>query len=56
MKKEMIRLAAVTLVSVVAAQVFHRFLPGFGPAFKPLLWPFLYLGWTALKHARRVRP
>ena len=43
MKKEMSICIIVSAVSLIVAAVFHRYFPGFGAAFKPLLWPLIVL-------------
>ena len=43
MKKEMSICVVVAAISLIVAAVFHRFFPGFGVAFKPLLWPLIVL-------------
>jgi len=39
MKNEVLACVLVSAVSLIVAAVCHRFAPGFGVAFKPLLWP-----------------
>jgi len=46
MKREMCVCVSVAALSLVTAAVFHRFLPGLGPAFKPLLWPLALLAFS----------
>jgi len=43
MKKDMFVCVAVAAFSLIVAAVFHRFFPGFGMVFKPLLWPLAVL-------------
>lgn len=43
MKKEMSICIVVSAVSLAVAAVFHCCFPGFGAAFKPLLWPLIIL-------------
>ena len=43
MKKETSICIIVSAVSLIVAAVFHRYFPGFGAAFKPLLWPLIVL-------------
>jgi len=43
MKKDLFVCVVVAAVSLVVAAVFHRFFPGFGMVFKPLLWPLAVL-------------
>ena len=43
MKKDTSICIVVSAVSLVVAAVFHRYFPGFGAAFKPLLWPLIIL-------------
>ena len=43
MKKETTICVFVSAVSLIVAAVLHRYFPGFGAAFKPLLWPLIVL-------------
>ena len=43
MKKDLFVSALVAAGSLIVAAVFHRFFPGFGAMFKPLLWPLAVL-------------
>jgi len=43
MKNEVLACVLVSAASLIVAAVCHRFAPGFGVAFKPLLWPLAVL-------------
>jgi len=43
MKSEVLACVLVSAASLIVAAVCHRFAPGFGVAFKPLLWPLAAL-------------
>jgi len=43
MKHELFVCVLVASLSLIVAAVCHRFCPGFGMAFKPLLWPLAVL-------------
>jgi len=43
---ELVVCCLVAAASLAIAAAIHRFAPGFGPVFKPLLWPLLVLPFT----------
>ena len=46
MKKETSICIVVSAVSLIVAAIFHRYFPGLGAAFKPLLWPLIVLSFA----------
>jgi hypothetical protein len=55
MRNNVLVFVAVTVVSLVAAMLGHRFCPAFCMLFKPITWPFICLVVLVVKSLREKR-